>query len=127
VPSGTAPSGGADLTGTVNGISGVSAAGLSFIQPEPNTNYQFNKCEIGSVSCVAPPIVTPPIVTPPIVTPPAETTSSLLNQIVARLQTETTVFVPIDALIALVTPALIIDPQDTDNLLDMPVVSKEDY
>jgi hypothetical protein len=41
--------------------------------------------------------------------------------------TAAAVFVPIDALLALVSPALVLDPEDNDDLLQMPVVSTQDY
>ena len=48
-------------------------------------------------------------------------------QIIARIQGETAVFVPATSLLSLVTPALVLEPNESDNLLEMPVVSKEDY
>jgi hypothetical protein len=105
-PGGTVTSlGGADLFGTVNGTGGTSAAGLAFIQPALNKQYLFNNCEIGSAACLV------------------NTTIPLL----VRIQTETAFFVPVASLLTLMTPALVLDPEDSDNLLEMPVVSKEDY
>src|SRR6185436_10630097 len=43
--------GSASLTGTVTGITGPAAAGVSGIQPSPNPNFRLNTCTIHSVSC----------------------------------------------------------------------------
>jgi hypothetical protein len=83
----------------------VTAAGLAFIQPTLNTHYLFNNCEIGSAACLV------------------NTTIPIL----ARIQTETAIFVPATSLLSLLSPALVLDPEDSDNLLEMPVVSREDY
>ncbi len=40
-----------DLLGTVNGHGGYAAAGVSFIYPHVNNNYQINGCPIGATSC----------------------------------------------------------------------------
>jgi filamentous hemagglutinin family protein len=103
--------GGSNLFGTINGIGGQIAARFGNIQPGVNPAYLFNGCEIAAVTCGA---------------------ISLPSQSQPATQTipptvETTIFVPIDALLALVTPALVLDPDDNDNLLQLPVVSKEDY
>ena len=97
------PVGSANLFWSINGVRGVTAAGLGHIQPNLNNRYLFNNCEIGSAACL------------------------LATQSSQLLPTETTIFVPVDALLAQVTPALILDPQDTDDLLESPVVSREDY
>jgi filamentous hemagglutinin family protein len=44
-----------------------------------------------------------------------------------RLPDETTIFVPLDGLLALIAPALVLDPEDKDDLLQMPAVSGKDY
>jgi len=44
-------SGGADLTGTIDGITGRIAAADGFIQPSVNGHYLFNSCPIGAVAC----------------------------------------------------------------------------
>ena len=44
--------GGADLTGTIDGITGKTAAADGFIQPSVNSHYLFNNCPIGSVACL---------------------------------------------------------------------------
>jgi len=49
--------GSANLSGTIQGVSGGNAAKLAFIQPAINVNYQFNGCEIAAAVCQAP---TPP-------------------------------------------------------------------
>jgi filamentous hemagglutinin family protein len=97
------PGGSVNLFGSVAGVRGVTAAGLAFIEPTLNNRYQFNNCEIGSTACL------------------------LSTQSAQLLATETTIFVPVNALLAQVTPALILDPQDNDDLLELPVVSREDY
>jgi filamentous hemagglutinin family protein len=95
--------GAVNLFGAIDGNSGPTAAGLGFIQPEPNQRYLFNGCEIGAMTC----------------------TGTLVNA--PALQVENTVFVPVDALLALVTPGLVLEPEDKDDLLQLPVVSREDY
>ncbi len=97
------PGGSANLFGTVQGVAGVAAAGLGFIQPTLNVRYTFNNCEIGSAACL------------------------LATRSTRFFPSETAMFVPVDALLALVTPALILDPQDNDDLLELPVVSRKDY
>ena len=95
--------GSANLFGSIAGNSSQSAAGLGFIQPAPNQRYLFNNCVIGGVTCAG----------------------TLLNT--PGLQVENTVFVPVDALLALVTPGLVLEPEDKDDLLQLPVVSREDF
>ncbi len=46
--------GSANLSGTIQGVSGGNAAKLAFIQPAINVNYQFNGCEIAAAVCQAP-------------------------------------------------------------------------
>ena len=97
--------GGANLFGSIAGVSGTTAASLGFIQAQRDPRFLFNACEIGIVSC------------------------QLVSNL-TQLQPPTNltvVYVPIDALLALVSPALVLDPDNNDNLLQMPVVSKEDY
>ena len=57
-------SGGSSLTGTVGGISGVTAAGAVGIQPAANPNYRFNSCVIHSVNCVLLPTASIPTANP---------------------------------------------------------------
>jgi hypothetical protein len=95
--------GSASLFGSIDGNSLPTAASLGFIQPQPNQRYLFNNCVIGGVTCAG----------------------TLLNA--PGLQVENTVFVPVDALLALVTPGLVLEPEDKDDLLQLPVVSREDY
>jgi hypothetical protein len=94
--------GGANLFGSINGVTGPVAASLGFIHPAPDPRYLFNNCQIGVVACGLTATLAPPL-------------------------NENVVFVPIQALLSLVSPALVLDPEDRDNLLDLPVVSKEDY
>jgi hypothetical protein len=42
----------ADFTGTIDGNSGQTAAGVAFIEPQPNSNFRMNGCPIHSVNCV---------------------------------------------------------------------------
>jgi hypothetical protein len=95
--------GSANLFGAIDGNDLPSAASLGFIQPQPYLRYLFNNCVIGAMTCVG-------------ILPEAP-----------GLQVENTVFVPVDALLALITPALVLEPQDKDDLLQLPVVSREDY
>ncbi len=44
--------GSADLTGTIDGITGRIAAAQGFIQPSVNSRYLFNDCAIGAVACL---------------------------------------------------------------------------
>jgi hypothetical protein len=97
--------GGANLFGSIAGFGGAPAASLGFAQPQPDPRYLFNGCEIGIVSC--------------------QLATAEARQIPPL--TQTVVFIPIDALLALVSPALVLDPEDNDDLLQMPVVSKQDY
>jgi hypothetical protein len=107
-PGGTiAALGGANLFGTVGGVSGPMAAGLAFAHPTPNKNYLFNDCEIGSSACLL--------------------SDRQIVQILFRIQSDPVVFVPAASLLSLVTPPLVLEPDESDNLLQMPVVSKEDY
>jgi hypothetical protein len=46
----------ASLFGTVGGVSGPAAAGISFIHPTPDPRFQINRCVIGTVSCIVLPI-----------------------------------------------------------------------
>jgi hypothetical protein len=48
--------GSTNLFGTINGVSGVVAAGAGNIQTSANANYRFNDCPIGSVNCVLLPV-----------------------------------------------------------------------
>jgi filamentous hemagglutinin len=51
--------GNAMLSGTINGVSGQGAAQLVFKSGQPDNNYRFNDCAIGSPSCVSIPTLTP--------------------------------------------------------------------
>jgi hypothetical protein len=95
--------GSANLYGSIDGNDQPTAASLGFIQPEPNQRYLFNNCVIGAMTCAG----------------------TLLNA--PGLQVENTAFVPVDALLTLVTPGLVLEPEDKDDLLQLPVVSREDY
>jgi len=99
------------------------------IQPLPDPRYTFNGCEIAIVGCgVTPPVQVPPVISPPPVVRPVQTANqNLLTRFPPQLLTETAIFVPIDALLAPVTPALILDPEDNDNILQLPLVSRKDY
>jgi len=44
--------GGANLFGSIDGITGRTAAASGFIQPAVNANYTFNGCEIGALACL---------------------------------------------------------------------------
>ncbi len=114
--------GGATLFGSIAGVGGTTAASLGFIQSQPDPRFLFNNCEIGIVSCGL-------VSNPPQQQPPTNLTLQPPTNL-TQLQPATNltvVYVPIDALLALVSPALVLDPDDNDNLLQMPVVSKEDY
>jgi hypothetical protein len=95
--------GGANLFGTINGVSGPLASSQGFADPRPDPHYLFNNCEIGLVNCAL----------------------AALNA--QALLTETVVYVPVTGLLSLVTPALVLDPEDKDDLLQSPPVSREDY
>jgi hypothetical protein len=95
--------GSASLFGSIDGDSQPTAASLGFVQPEPNQRYLFNNCVIGGMTCAG----------------------TFLNA--PGLQVENTAFVPVDALLTLVTPGLVLEPEDKDDLLQLPVVSREDY
>lgn len=95
--------GSANLFGSIDGNNLPTAASLGFIQPEPYQRYLFNNCVIGAMTCAG----------------------TLLNA--PGLQVENTSFVPVDALLTLVTPGLVLEPEDKDDLLQLPVVSREDY
>jgi filamentous hemagglutinin family protein len=56
--------GSTSLFGSVATLSGVAAAGVSGIQPSPNTKFQFNACPIQSVNCVLLPTAPVPTANP---------------------------------------------------------------
>jgi hypothetical protein len=58
------PSGSANLTGSVSGLTSSSAAGASDIEPSPNPVFQINSCPIHSVSCVLLPSESVPTANP---------------------------------------------------------------
>jgi fibronectin-binding autotransporter adhesin len=95
--------GSANLFGSIDGNYQPTAASLGFIQPQPYLRYLFNNCVIGAMTCAG-------------ILPNAP-----------GLQVENTAFVPVDALLTLVTPGLVLEPEDKDDLLQLPVVSREDY
>lgn len=68
--------GGANLSGTIGGISGGPAAAAANIQPATDAHYLFNQCVIGLATCtfpiVVPPVTVPPVEVPPVVVPPVE-------------------------------------------------------
>ncbi len=88
--------GGANLNGTINGINGLAAAGIGFINPTINGRYTFNGCPIETTACVITPF-NPFQMLPPL---------SMLQAIVA---------------------GAIVNPKDEDNILQLPVVSGQDY
>jgi hypothetical protein len=51
--------GSADLHGSIAGNTIQTAAQQGFINPQPQTNYQFNGCAIGSTTCIVLPNVVP--------------------------------------------------------------------
>jgi hypothetical protein len=42
----------AEFTGTIDGDSGQAAAGVSYIEPQPDPNFRIDGCPIHSVNCV---------------------------------------------------------------------------
>ncbi|MBN9559624.1 MAG: hypothetical protein J0H14_02710 [Alphaproteobacteria bacterium] len=56
--------GNADLSGTVNGLGGPPAAGLSYITPLPNPKYQINGCPITAVNCILLSVASVPVINP---------------------------------------------------------------
>jgi hypothetical protein len=44
--------GSAELTGSVNGLTGPSAASAAAIRPSPSSDFRFNSCAVHSVNCV---------------------------------------------------------------------------
>ncbi len=56
--------GGTDLQGIVGGFTGFNAANVAIITPEPDNNYRFNACPVGSVNCVLLPINGVPPINP---------------------------------------------------------------
>ena len=108
--------GSANLTGRIDGIGGQTAALLGFIQPAVNLNYKFNNCTIAAVTC------TPP---PPPLTPITPTLATLLAQHPVALSN--LAIVPLLYTLQNVTPQLLLSPQDLDDLLQLPVVSEQDY
>jgi len=53
-----------NLTGTVNGLTGSTAASGSFIVPRTNNNYQLNGCPIQSQNCIRITTLSIPIINP---------------------------------------------------------------
>ncbi len=109
--------GSAALTGRIAGVSGQGAAALASITPAIDIDFTFNGCTIGTVTCT---IVTPP---PPItpITPIAQGVQAqspplgnlALVQLLYTLQN--------------IIPQVLLSPQDFDDLLQLPVVSEQDY
>jgi hypothetical protein len=56
--------GNANLSGSVNGLSGPPAAGVSFITPLPNPKYQINGCPITAVNCILLSVAAVPVINP---------------------------------------------------------------
>ncbi len=56
--------GNANLSGTVNGLGGPAAAGVSYITPLPNPKYQINRCPISSVNCILLSVAAVPVINP---------------------------------------------------------------
>ncbi|HTI80757.1 MAG TPA: hypothetical protein VL614_09955 [Acetobacteraceae bacterium] len=57
-------SGGTNLVGTINGISGAAAAGAANIGPTGSASFRFNSCPIHSVNCVLLPPLGLPVANP---------------------------------------------------------------
>jgi hypothetical protein len=57
-------SGGADLSGTINGVAGPAAAGAGFIGPQPSAQFRINSCPVHSVNCVLLPTESLPTASP---------------------------------------------------------------
>jgi hypothetical protein len=51
--------GSADMNGTVRGVTGQGAGQLVVKVQQPDNNYRFNDCAMGSPTCVAIPAITP--------------------------------------------------------------------
>ena len=60
----TGVGGSADLFGTINGISGVVAAGAGNISATQSASFRFNNCPIASVNCVLLPVEGIPVGNP---------------------------------------------------------------
>ncbi|HST76228.1 MAG TPA: hypothetical protein VLJ20_12705, partial [Acetobacteraceae bacterium] len=56
--------GNANLAGTVNGLGGPPAAGVSYITPLPNPRYQINGCPITAVNCILLSVAAVPVINP---------------------------------------------------------------
>jgi filamentous hemagglutinin family protein len=106
--------GAAVLTGRIDGVSGQGAAALANIVPATNLDFTFNGCTIGTVTCT---IVTPP---PPIV--PVVQNMQAPSPALGNLA-----LVPLLYSLQNVTPQVLLSPQDLDDLLQLPVVSEQDY
>jgi hypothetical protein len=48
-----------NLTGSINNISGLSAAQIAIHDPDPDNNYRLNTCVIGSPTCLVLPLLVP--------------------------------------------------------------------
>jgi filamentous hemagglutinin family protein len=69
---------------------------------------------------------TPPI---QIVSQPTGQTTNIDSSLLLQplIPTETQVYVPVEEILPLLSPVLVLEPEDHDNLLNMPVVSRQDY
>jgi hypothetical protein len=56
--------GNANLSGSVNGLGGPTAAGVSYISPLPNPRYQINGCPITAVNCILLSVAAVPVINP---------------------------------------------------------------
>ena len=54
----------ANLSGSVNGLGGQTAAEAGAISPQQNSRFRFNACPIGSVNCIVLPIEGVPLLNP---------------------------------------------------------------
>jgi hypothetical protein len=74
---------------------------------------------------------TPVEPTPPIqiVSQPTGQTTNIDSSLLLQplIPTETQVYVPVEEILPLLSPVLVLEPEDHDNLLNMPVVSRQDY
>jgi hypothetical protein len=54
----------ANLSGSVNGLTGQTAAEAAAISPRQNAQFRFNSCPIGSVNCIVLPVESVPPINP---------------------------------------------------------------
>ncbi len=108
----TAP-GSAALSGAINGVGGQSAASLGSVQPASSPAYQFNGCIIGATAC-GPPVNS---TLTPLDVLELEQPVSLANLAVT----------PLREVLRIVIPQALVNPVDSEDLLEVPVVSEQDY